>query len=186
MYHFDLGFSPDILWNSAFRWIYFSFSPLPFISLLFSAICKTSSDNNFAFLGSSNNKESACISGDLGLIPGLGRSPGKGHGNPLQHSYLEKSMDRRAWGAMVHGVSNNLQCHQHCKEGSFCSTPSPVFVTCRLFEDNHSDWCEVIPLFCLIMFHSFIFAFILFFALGRSQKNIAAIYVKVCSAYVLF
>ena len=39
-----------ILWNSAFRWIYLSFSPLPFTSLLFSAICKASSDNHFAYL----------------------------------------------------------------------------------------------------------------------------------------
>ena len=39
-----------ILWNSAFRWIYLSFSPLPFASLLFTAICKASSDNHFAFL----------------------------------------------------------------------------------------------------------------------------------------
>ena len=40
----------DILWNSAFRWIYLSFSPLPLAFLLFSAICKASSDNHFAFL----------------------------------------------------------------------------------------------------------------------------------------
>ena len=39
-----------ILWNSAFRWVYLSFSPLPFTYLLFSAICKASSDNHFAFL----------------------------------------------------------------------------------------------------------------------------------------
>ena len=39
-----------ILWNSAFRWVYLSFSPLPFTSLPFSAICKVSSDNHFAFL----------------------------------------------------------------------------------------------------------------------------------------
>ena len=39
-----------ILWNSAFRWVCLSFSPLPFASLLFSAICKASSDNHFAFL----------------------------------------------------------------------------------------------------------------------------------------
>ena len=39
-----------ILWNTAFRWVYLSFSPLPFTSLLFSAICKASSDNHFAFL----------------------------------------------------------------------------------------------------------------------------------------
>ena len=39
-----------ILWNSAFRWVHLSFSPLPLASLLFSAICKASSDNHFAFL----------------------------------------------------------------------------------------------------------------------------------------
>ena len=41
--------------------------------------------------------------GDLGLIPGSGKSPGEGHGNPLQSSCLENSMDRRAWKATVHG-----------------------------------------------------------------------------------
>ena len=40
----------SILWNSAFRWVYLSFSPLPFASLLFSAICKVPSDSHFAFL----------------------------------------------------------------------------------------------------------------------------------------
>ena len=38
------------------------------------------------------------------LIPGLGRSPGEGHGNPLQHSCLENPVDRGAWWATVHGV----------------------------------------------------------------------------------
>jgi len=42
--------------------------------------------------------------GDAGSIPGLGRSPGGGHGNPLQYSYLENSMDRGAWQAVVHGI----------------------------------------------------------------------------------
>ena len=48
------------------------------------------------FLGSSYSsagKESACSAGDLGLIPGLGRSPGEGKGNPFQYSGLENSMD---------------------------------------------------------------------------------------------
>ena len=49
------------------------------------------------FPGGSNGKESpACNAGDLGLIPGLGRSPGEGNGNPLQYSRLENPMDRRA------------------------------------------------------------------------------------------
>ena len=42
-------------------------------------------------------KESACNGGDLGSIPGLGRSPGEGNGNPLQYSCLENSMDGGAW-----------------------------------------------------------------------------------------
>ena len=49
--------------------------------------------------GGSVGKESACNVGDLGSIPGSGRSPGEGHGNTLQYSYLENPMDRRAWWA---------------------------------------------------------------------------------------
>ena len=44
---------------------------------------------------------------DMGLIPGLGRSPGEGHGNPLQYSCLENPMDRGAWRATVHRVSKS-------------------------------------------------------------------------------
>ena len=44
---------------------------------------------------------------DLGLIPELGRFPGEGHGNPLQYSCLENSMDRGAWRATVHGVAKS-------------------------------------------------------------------------------
>ena len=44
---------------------------------------------------------------DTGLIPGSGRSPGGGHGNPLQYSCLEDSMDRGAWWATVHGVEKS-------------------------------------------------------------------------------
>ena len=50
-------------------------------------------------------KESTCHAGDLGLIPGLGRSPAEGKGYPLQYSGLENSMDRGAWQATVHGVT---------------------------------------------------------------------------------
>ena len=57
-----------------------------------------------SFLPSSVGKESACNTGDLGLIPGSGRSPGEGNGNPLQYSCLENSMDRGARQARVHGV----------------------------------------------------------------------------------
>ena len=44
---------------------------------------------------------------DSGLIPGSGRSPGGGNGNPLQYSCLENPMDRGAWQAIVHGVAKN-------------------------------------------------------------------------------
>ena len=47
--------------------------------------------------GSSDSKESACNVRDPDLIPGSGRSPGEGNGNPLQGSYLENAMDRGAW-----------------------------------------------------------------------------------------
>ena len=56
------------------------------------------------------SKESACNTGDIkdaGLIPGLGRSPRGGRGNPLQYSCLENPMDRGAWWATVHGVSKS-------------------------------------------------------------------------------
>ena len=51
----------------------------------------------------SAGKESACNAGDLGSIPGSGRSPGEGNSNPLQYSCLENPMDRGAWWAAVHG-----------------------------------------------------------------------------------
>ena len=52
-------------------------------------------------------KESACNAGDLGLTPGLGRSPGEGNGNSLQYSCLENCMDRGDWWATVPGVEKS-------------------------------------------------------------------------------
>ena len=49
------------------------------------------------FPGSSDSKASACNAADPGSIPGLGRSPGEGNGNPLQYTCLENSMDGGAW-----------------------------------------------------------------------------------------
>ena len=49
------------------------------------------------FLGGSGGKESPCYEGDLGSILGLGKSPGEGHGNPLQYPCLENPVDRGAW-----------------------------------------------------------------------------------------
>ena len=53
------------------------------------------------------SKESACNAGDLRSIPGSGRSPGEGNGNPLQYSGLESSTDRGAWQVTVHGVAES-------------------------------------------------------------------------------
>ena len=59
------------------------------------------------FPGASEVKASACNAGDLGSIPGLGRSPGEGNGNPLEYSCLENPMDGGAWWATVHGVAKS-------------------------------------------------------------------------------
>ena len=59
------------------------------------------------FPGGSDNKVSAYNAGDPGSIPGWGRSPGEGNGNPLQYSCPENSMDGGAWWAIVHGVTKS-------------------------------------------------------------------------------
>ena len=64
-------------------------------------------------------KESACSTGDPVSIPGSGRFPGEGNGNPLQYSYLENPMDRGTWQATVHGVArvrHNLATKLKSKE----------------------------------------------------------------------
>ena len=71
------------------------------------------------FPGGSEVKASASNVGDPGSIPGLGRSPGEGNGNPLQCSCLENPMDRGVWQATVHGVAksrtqpNDFTSHLH-------------------------------------------------------------------------
>ena len=59
------------------------------------------------FSGGSEGKASACNAGDLGLVPGWGRSPGEGNSTPLQYSCLENPMDGEAWWATVHGVAES-------------------------------------------------------------------------------
>ena len=61
----------------------------------------------YIFSGRSLSKGSACNAEDLGSIPELGRSPGKGNSYPLQYSCLENSMDRGAWWATLHGVAKS-------------------------------------------------------------------------------
>ena len=71
------------------------------------------------FLGSSAGKESAYNVGDLGLTPGLGRSPGGGHGNPLQYSCLENPHGQKSLAATVHGAAEGqtrLSTHAHSED----------------------------------------------------------------------
>ena len=63
--------------------------------------------NRLGFPGGSEVKASACNAGDLGLIPGSGRSPGEGNGNLPQYSCLENPMVGGAWWAPVHGVAKS-------------------------------------------------------------------------------
>ena len=90
---------------------------------------------------------------DAGSIPGLGRSPGVGNGNPFQYSCLEKSMERGAWWATVHGVTQS-QTHWACTH------PHPI----KLWRLNpiaqvkdlvlHNKWCQVQLLWLLCICHS--------------------------------
>ena len=70
-------------------------------------IITVSSMNILGFPGGSDGKESACKAGDRGSIPGSGRCPGEENGYPLQYFCLENSTDRKAWQAIVHGVTKS-------------------------------------------------------------------------------
>ena len=82
-----------------------------FIHLPDSSLCYSVNSNcyyyYYGFPGHSDDKESACNTRDLGSIPGQGRSPGGGHGYPLQYPCLENSMDRGTWWAVVQGVAKS-------------------------------------------------------------------------------
>ena len=60
-----------------------------------------------SFPGGSDGNESACNAGELGSIPGLGRSPGGGNDNPLQYSCLGNPMDTGAWQTTVDGIAKS-------------------------------------------------------------------------------
>ena len=104
-------------------------------------------------------KASACNAGDLGLISGLGRSPGEGNGNPLQYSCLENPMDGGAWWAAVHGVAGSrtrlsdfsFTSHFHALEKEMATYSSVLawripgrgsLMACRLWGLTESDLTE--------------------------------------------
>ena len=68
---------------------------------------EVNSSLKYGFPGVFYSKETACIVGDPGLIPGSGRSPGEGNGNPLQYSGLENPMNSGTWRAAVQGMSES-------------------------------------------------------------------------------
>ena len=70
------------------------------------SICK-GPEAGVGFPGGSDGKESVCNAGDLGSIPGSGRSPGEENGYLPQYSYLENSMDRGAWRLIVYGITES-------------------------------------------------------------------------------
>ena len=69
------------------------------------AVIKTIPKKRREAKGKGEKERYTCNVGDLGSVPGLGRSPGGGHGNPLQYSCLENIHGRGAWWATVHGVA---------------------------------------------------------------------------------
>ena len=87
--------------------------------------------NMLSFPGGSEVKASTCNVGDLGSIPGSGRSPGEGNGNPLQYSCLENPMDRGAWWATVHKESDTTEpLHFHFQAIHTCYLSSFSFFLC--------------------------------------------------------
>ena len=96
-------FSPKF---GAFSWNDLINSSIPRLSLIFMGIGRYRG-TGLPWSGCLDGKESACNAGDPGSIPGLGRSPGEGNGNPLQYSCQENSMDRGTWCATVHVVAKS-------------------------------------------------------------------------------
>ena len=92
----------------------------------------------------SGGKESVCNVGDLGLIPGSGRSPQEGNGNPLQCSCLENSMDRGVWWTIVLGVTKSQtrlsNTHSVKSEGVTCSSFSRFLWLPGVFCDSTQIW----------------------------------------------
>ena len=110
-----------ILWNYAsliYQFRIISYKVRNAVSTLWSTLlrywknCMISLNSHYLWWyiwGGSVNKESACIAGDLGLIPGSGRSPGERNGNPLQYSCLENSMGRGIWWLQFMGSQSRTK-----------------------------------------------------------------------------
>ena len=89
------------------------------------------------FPGGSDGRASVYNAGDPSLIPGLGRSPGEGNGNPLQYYCLENPMDRGAWLATVHGVAQSRTRLSHF---TFIFFHMGICLQCRETQVQSLSW----------------------------------------------
>ena len=110
--------------------------------------------------GGSNGKESPCSTGDLGSIPGSGRSPGEGNGNPLQYSCLDNPVDKGAWGATVHEVtktrtsswgSQRVLSDQHSSYEEDSNGVKTATILTHILQKNKSNLSETRAI-CLLIF----------------------------------
>ena len=111
----------------------------PFVPALSLPFWSSPSSGYPGFPGGSDGKASACNVGDLGLIPGLGRSPGEGNDNPFQYSCLENPVDGGAWQATVHGVAKSWTPLSSFT--FFLSFSYPVDKRGKQTR-HHDPWCE--------------------------------------------
>ena len=115
-------------------------------------------DREYFFQLTISSKESACNAQDAGSVPGWGRSPGGGHGNPLQYSWLENPMDRGPWWATVHRVT---------KSRTQLKWLSPSCVV--IFEDTAAYWeIKDHPILCRRIVEVFFFRWYSFNATSDS------------------
>ena len=107
---------------------------------------------NLRFPGGSEVKASACNAGHLGSIPGSGRSPREGNGNPLQYSCLGNPMNAGAWWPTVHGVTKS---RTQLSDFTFSIQISPDFqYTTEQLHFQYSDFTRFAHTFPLIMYSS--------------------------------
>ena len=91
------------------------------------------------FPGNSVVKNLPANAGDTGSIPGMGRSPGEGNGNPLQYSCLGNPMDRGAWRAAVHGVCKELDTTEGLNTTTTTSKPHAEKEKSRIWHWSQAD-----------------------------------------------
>ena len=93
-------------------------------------------------------QEAACNAGDASLIPGSGRCPGEGNGNPLQYSCLGNPKDRRAWWATVHGVAKSCTALSEHQSPGFSSDSAGKESACQCRRNGRckfDPWVRKIP-----------------------------------------